>query len=46
MSKTMGDYKKFLRDLNNGKDGIETLPEHANSRDFFDRDKFLLSKDS
>lgn len=46
MSKTMGDYKKFLRDLSNGKDGVDTVPEHANSRDFFDRDKFLLSKDS
>jgi len=46
MSKTMGEYKKFLRDLSNGKDGVDTVPEHANSRDFFDRDKFLLSKDS
>jgi hypothetical protein len=47
MSKTMGDYKKFLRDLSAGQGGgVDTVPEHANSRDFFDREKFLISKDS
>jgi len=41
MSKTMGDYKKYLKDIGgsgrNGKGGIDTVPENANSRDFFDR---------
>ena len=47
MSKTMGDYKKFLRYLSAAQGGgVDTVPEHANSRDFFDREKFLQSKDS
>lgn len=42
MSKTMGDYKKYLKDIggsskNCPNGGIDTVPENANSRDFFDR---------
>lgn len=47
MSKTMGDYKKFLRDLSAGQGSeLDPVAEHVNSRDFFDREKFLQSKDS
>jgi hypothetical protein len=46
MSRTMGDYKKYLKDVGGGTKGLQNVPEMANSRDFFDRDKFLASKDS
>lgn len=46
MSRMMGDYKKFLKDVGGAGKGLQSVPELANSRDFFDREKFLLAKDS
>ena len=46
MSRTMGDYKKYLKDVGGTTKGLQAVPEMANSRDFFDRNKFLSAKDS